>query len=619
MSSDPGTWLKAQAPYNLLDPGLQAYLESRLQIVYFESGSTLSGPGQRVEFVWIVRRGAVRRVQPGPDVVIEEGESIGGSHALHDNDELRVFDLEHVCLDATLCYQIPVEAFRRLAVDSVEFRQAVLGVRRPSTYDLTITIQALAGPPVWVDATATVGEAARRMTGHGVDALLVTGLGTGKGILTTSDLRSRVLAENLGPSTPVAEVATADPVTISPTASVAEAMLMMLERDIHHLPLRSLSMEVENAQDAGGGLGMTAIVSDHDILAHHGADAFGMLRRLVDNADDGPDRHRFAEQVAATVTNLRQAGFEPRSVARTVTTLVDGLTRSLVAGYQSSHGSAPRRYAFCASGSQGRREQTILTDQDNFLVYDDAPVSGSGDANSGDEQDVARWFEGLASHVISGLIEAGIPSCDGGYMATNWLGPLSWWQQQLGRWSQSPTPEALVHFNVFADLRRVAGELPEERVWSPLIERAGETALLRHLTAEVMRFKPPGRLSRLFGRDDTFDIKRDGLVPIVGTARILGLEVRLTTASTISRLEAAASEGLISDDAAAWMSEGHGLLTGLRTKTQLEALAQGTEPTGIITRSRLDPVDRSVLTDVLRSVAAVQSTLADRLGVIESG
>ncbi len=69
-------------------------------------------------------------------------------------------------------------------------------------------------------------------------------------------------------------------------------------------------------------------------------------------------------------------------------------------------GRPPVPYAWIALGSEGRREQTLRTDQDNAIVFADVPPEK--------EEEVQRFFLDLAGRVVSGLERCGFPRCKGG-------------------------------------------------------------------------------------------------------------------------------------------------------------------------------------------------------------
>lgn len=595
-------WLCHQPPFSLLGPSGRRELARGLEVTYLPAGAFLGRAGTRLEHVWVVRRGAVRRHQPGPDVVIEEGEVVGAVEALAGAP----LGTDHEVLDDTLAVLVPLPSFQRLAADE-SFRTAVERRARPDRSGLTVDVHAVCGPPSWIDADRTVGEAARLMDQQHTDAVLVTRPNDdGVGILTARDLRSRVLAVGRGPDTMVAEVATERALMLAPSTPLTDAIVFLVEHDIHHAPI-------------GVDGTVTGLLSNHDILAHHGSDAFSLLRRLSRGGDG--ERESFGHQVTETVRGLLAADVGPGAVGRAVSSLVDGLMRSLCREAEAELGPPPVPYAFCACGSQGRREQTLLTDQDNLLVWghtetktDTHTDTDTDTDGAADDPATVAWFEALAERVVGGIIAAGVPACDGGYMATTWRGSLAWWDALVAGWTRDPGPEALLDLNIVADLRVVHGELPGERLRAPLHRAMSSRLLVSRLGAEVIAFRPPGRLSRLFGRGEDFDVKRHGIIPIVGLGRLFALELGLGAPSTRDRLAAGADAGFLSADALVWLADGLDFLTGVRLDGQLRSLdATGDTKAIPVRRDDLDPMARNTLREVLRVIADVQETTSGRL------
>jgi CBS domain-containing protein len=122
-------------------------------------------------------------------------------------------------------------------------------------------------------------------------------------------------------------------------------------------------------------------------------------------------------------------------------------------------------------------------------------------------------------------------------------------------------------------------------------------------------------------RGGTFDLKNHALTPIVNLARWGGLSVGLGSASTPARLDAAAGNGILSEADAKILREVFDLLQRLRMAHQIEEISAGRTPGDVISMSDLSPLNRSLLTDGVREVAAVQrrvrhvaTTTAGRIG-----
>jgi CBS domain-containing protein len=271
-------------------------------------------------------------------------------------------------------------------------------------------------------------------------------------------------------------------------------------------------------------------------------------------------------------------------------------------------GSPPCRYAFIVHGSEGRREQTLLTDQDNAIVYQE------------DGTAARRYFPQLASRVVRGLVQASFPRCAGGFMATNWCRPLTEWESLFESWVAEPEPDALLGAANFFDFRRVWGTLaldPLDRV----LERAADNRIfLAHLAAAGLRFRPPIGLFRQLKDDDGgIDLKKGGILPIVSLARVVGLEAQCRSRSTLDRLEAAGDAGLLSSDGAEGLSEAYRYLHRLRLEHQLKAHQAGQPVSNVIPLDDLVSLERRHLKDSFSLIRDNQDWLAQRFDVDRLG
>src|SRR5438067_1748861 len=94
-------------------------------------------------------------------------------------------------------------------------------------------------PPVTVGPQTTVLEAVEEMERKRVGAVAVVSENKLSGIFTERDVMLRVVAKRLDPAqTPVSKVMTADVLTIDSEITPEEALEIMLERHIRHLPVQ---------------------------------------------------------------------------------------------------------------------------------------------------------------------------------------------------------------------------------------------------------------------------------------------------------------------------------------------------------------------------------------------
>lgn len=158
-------------------------------------------------------------------------------------------------------------------------------------------------------------------------------------------------------------------------------------------------------------------------------------------------------------------------------------------------------------------------------------------------------------------------------------------------------------FGVLAAVRR-ARERPQDL-----------RLLLRHALAN----KPPTGFLRNIVVDDsgehrgTFDIKRGGLLPIVGIARYAGLAAGATSTSTVERLRAAGAANILPASDATALEEAFRLLTSLRMEHQVHQLAAGVEPNNYLDPRALNALTRRYLREAFRLVAVTQKRLITEL------
>ena len=99
-------------------------------------------------------------------------------------------------------------------------------------------MDAMTTKPITVPPSTTVRDASIVMSKHDVGSLLVVEDSVLLGIITAEDFVTRVTAEAKDVSIPVSEVMTKDIIDIVPEADVYDAMVLMKEHDILHLPVR---------------------------------------------------------------------------------------------------------------------------------------------------------------------------------------------------------------------------------------------------------------------------------------------------------------------------------------------------------------------------------------------
>ena len=588
-SIDPVAFVRSTPPFDGLPEALFHEASRELEIGYFPAGTWLVRVGQQpLEHLWVIRKGIVRLERNGrPLQVLEEGEIFGYTSLLTGKATLDV----QVEVDL-LAYRLPAEAFRRLLADArfaAHFAAGLASRLKASLEqapamsfqpDLSVEVGRLVRrPAVWVAAEATVGDAARVMHRERISSVLVRT--DPPGIVTDRDFRNRVLADGLGPATPVARVLSRPLKTVEAGAPVYAAWNRLLDAGVHHLAV------TRNGEVAG-------VLTSSDLLRT--AQGPMAVLRQVERLATRDGLPEYAGRLAEMAATLLKGGLDAMVIAGFVARLDDTLVGRILRWAEVELGEPPAPYAWIAFGSGGRSEQTLVTHQENALVLAD---------EGADRRD---WFQAFAGRVNADLVAAGFPESRGGQVARQLLGTRSEWARRLADCIEEPRlHDAALYF----DFRRLGGTLDLEPLEEVLTRAGREPLFLRFLARQAMELRPPQLLLlRLQGESSTVDLRRHGLLPLAFLARCYGLEVGSRARGTLERIEAARKAGLIGEEAHAAVSQAFQFLLGLRLRVQLRRMQRGEEPRDEVPLSELTAIERTRLKDAFRAIGSWQEKAA---------
>lgn len=455
----------------------------------------------------------------------------------------------------------------------------------------------------------TLRDAALAMESAAVSSVLLTAAGRLEGILTDRDLR-RAVADGLDPETPVRRVMTSPVECLDAAVSAADALLRLLRSGRHHLVLTS-----------GDAVAPLGVVTHSDLLRRQ-IDTPGALLGAIQSLERAEDLGDYAERVARTVATLHRSGLDALQIGRVVAALHDALTSRLLARAEEEladeFGPPPSSYAWIVFGSEGRREQTFVTDQDHALVF--------GDDDGANDQVHDAYFRRLASRATESLRTVGFPPCPGGFEATNWCLPLGEWTRRFRRWIEEPEPENLLRVGIFFDWRTAHGGLSLEPLEDIVRGARSNRRFLGQMARATTQLRPPAAFFRSFprllrgvrnlgrpgSRSDAIDLKAGALLPLQSLVRLYALEAGERGPATVDRLEGAARAGVLSRDGADALIDSFRFVFGLRMRRQLADLAAGRPVSLRVGTGDLSSLDRRRLREALATVDRMQSAAAQR-------
>jgi CBS domain-containing protein len=459
-----------------------------------------------------------------------------------------------------------------------------------------------------IPGSETIQKVAARMSELQIGSLLVQDQkGTIVGIATDNDLRAKVVAKGLSYSTPVEQVMSTPVETISANAVCFDALLHMMNRQVHHLAIER-------------GDKIVGVVTAHDIMVHQGTSPISLFREI------GAQRrieglYALSEKVPLVVRTLIEEGAKANNITRMIAVLNDQIVNRVLMLLEDELGPAPYPFCWLMMGSEGRQEQTFKTDQDNALIYETPPEDW--------EQIKAGklYFRRFGNLAIQHLAACGYPLCKGEMMASNpkWRKPYATWQNYFDRWMNAPEPQAVLHATIFFDFRPGYGHFSlAERLRDHLVAVAPQRSIfLMHLARDCLVGKPPLSFFRNFivekdgEHKNRLDIKTRGLVPFVDFGRVMALKHGIRETNTLARLQTLAESNFIPRDLYMETREAYEYQMQLRLVHQIAMMEQGLTPNNYIDPAELSELEKQTLKEAFAVINRIQGYIKTELRVVE--
>jgi CBS domain-containing protein len=423
------------------------------------------------------------------------------------------------------------------------------------------------------------------------------------GVVTDRDLRDKVLAKGLDPTKVyVSSIITEPLISIKEDDFLSEAVYKMLQNNIHRLAV---------VDDVGSLLG---VITDRDILKFQTDTALYFMRDL-EAARDMDDIKAINNKMVDYIGKLFKAEIKPKDLIRLISYLNDLIIVKVIRLIiEKEFLKLPAKFSFLVLGSEGRMEQTLKTDQDNAIVY----------ANELGKEDLAL-LETFSVKLIDSLVDIGFPSCPGGIMAKNaiWRKSLSDWGDTVKGWVSVPTPDNILNYSMFSDLRTVYGDLELEKALKQRVVNviSKNHVFLAHMTNNILRFKPPlnflggFKVEKKGEHTGKLDIKMTGIFPLTEGIKVLALEAGIMEGGTVDKIGKLMGLGIVPDDELHEVDASLDFFIYLRLKSQIEQVAKGLEPTNFIDPLNLNEVERERLKVGFSMVKAFQSFMAEKYKV----
>ncbi|MBN2200701.1 cache domain-containing protein [bacterium] len=444
---------------------------------------------------------------------------------------------------------------------------------------------------------STVGHAVERMAREKRDAVLVTASGDAAvGIVTEGDVCERVLARQGSLDAPVHSVMTAPVLSLPGSSTVCDALQVFTENAVSHVAIRDT---------AGRTIGL---VRSRDIQGAFHASYLAFLRR-IETLPSLRELPGHTDRLLFLVRTIIERGAGVADVTALTTAISGAFTRRIVSLTLADLGEPPVPFAFIGLGSDGRKEQTLRTDQDNAIVYADPPA--------GTEEAARDYFLRLGEQVCAALNAVGYRFCPGDIMAKNprWCRPLSDWKTLFTEWVTTANPQDLLEAKIFFDFRLLAGsgDIVESLHAHLRSLLTGNNAFFLYLSESVLKWELPENAQKL---KNPFDVKKV-ILPVVDGARLYALRHSIAATNTLERLALLYEADVFSRKFHEETAELYSVLMRKRFQHQARQLSERIPPDNEVDPAECSEMELMILKRAFEQIGRIREKISlDFKGVI---
>ncbi|MEW6117056.1 MAG: DUF294 nucleotidyltransferase-like domain-containing protein [Nitrospirota bacterium] len=622
---DVYTFLRNIPPFQFLEEEDLKAVAGSLSIEFYPKDTViLKQNGPASDSLRIIKKGGVKisiRSDSGEDVVIDyrgEGETFGLVSLMGGTQKTTI-----VAVEDTLCYLLKKKELFALIDSNPSFTEYFLQshflkymdktyreIRNKSLFygssdHILFTTQAgeiATKDVITVTDSATIQESAQVMSKHGISSLVVVdSRNLPIGILTDRDLREKVVAQGRDIRDSIKNVMTLPLVRVDARDYCFEAVLKMLKYNIHHV------LVIRDGELKG-------VLTNHDLMLLQGKSPLSFAKD-IESQQTVEGLVPVSKKINHIIGFLLKEGARASNITKIITELNDRLVRKVLEIAERKFGQPPVPFCWIVFGSEGRKEQTFRTDQDNAIIYADLDAQGR-------EAEIRDYFSSFTLFVKESLLMCGFPPCPAGYMANNpqWCQPLRSWKKYFSSWIATPTSDAVLKSLIFFDFRPVYGDFTLADALREYLNDTleGQKVFLGFLANMIVKNRPPIGFLKSFvveksgEHKDELNLKIKGIAPIVDIVRLFALERGIKETSTLERIEALQDKHTIAKEYADELEHAFDFIMLLRIHHQVEQLEAGQEIDNFINPHRLSNLEKRTIKDAFHLISTIQDLIVER-------
>ncbi|HWR58159.1 MAG TPA: DUF294 nucleotidyltransferase-like domain-containing protein, partial [Thermodesulfovibrionales bacterium] len=619
------SFLKKEPPFQFLDEATLKSVAGSLTVEFYPKDTfILRQDGPPSDSLRIIKKGGVKvlmKAESGDDVVIDyrgEGDNFGFLSMIGKEEKGRT---TVVATDDTICYILKKDSVLKLIASNPSFTEYFMSylsryvdrtsgeMRKKSLFLVssdrflfTTRTGDIAIEAVTARKDMTIQEAAQVMAKRKVSSLIIVDENNlPAGIITDKDLREKVVAKGRSASEPVGNIMTISLIRVDANDSCFEAVLKMIKYNIHHM------LVIEDGA-------MKGVMTNHDLMLLQGTSPLSFAND-IEKQQSLEGLLPVSMKINKIMGLLLKEGAKASSITRVITEINDRLIKKILEIAEKEYGQPPVPYCWIVFGSEGRREQTFKTDQDNAIIYADP-------ASADDNAEIERYFSDFTSFVRNGLQMIGFPACPAGYMASNpqWRMPLKVWEKCLKGWVNEPHPDAVLKTLIFFDFRPLHGKfaLAETLRDSLKSSMEGQGIFFGHMAKTIVRNTPPIGFLKSFvvekggEHKDQLNLKIKGITPLIDAVRLFALEKGVRETSTLGRIQALKGKDPNVREYAEGLEQAFEYIMLLRIQHQFGQIESGNVPDNFINPNTLSNLEKKTLREAFHLIAKLQNLIIEK-------
>lgn len=480
----------------------------------------------------------------------------------------------------------------------VNSTELISGELQSSLQFLNQPVKPLIKEIIACQSSTSIRKAAALMTRKNSNSLFISQEDNIIGVINDRDLVTRVLAPGIEPANPVVEIMTSPVEKISENALLYEALLYQSDKNISHLAT------VDEMNNING------VIDCEDLIGIQ-QNTISFLVKEIENSVDINHLARIYKRLPVLVKALLESGDKTENINRIITSVADAMIKHIINLSIEDLGPPPSDFAFIVMGSEGRGEQTLATDQDNAIIYEDV--------EKGRLESTHQYFLEMGERVNRDLETVGYNYCKGGIMAKNpkWTRPLETWKKYFNQWFSTSNPQDILEAAIFFDFRHVYGEqsiVQELRDYVNIISE-NKSVFYYHMAQAVLKFKPPvnifGHLVGTESRTDELklDIKKV-MLPVITFIRLYSIREKLIQTNSLERLNELFSKKSIDETSKEELYQAYNFLMHIRLYFQVENITKNEIPCNMVNINGLTRMEVATLKKLFSMIGNLQSKVS---------